>query len=238
MKILSLSVIIPVYNEERCLAQSLMSTLRFLKVNVKDFEVIVVDDGSRDKTQEILRRFEGRVKVLRNEPNAGKGFSVNRGFLEASKSWALFMDADLSTPLEEIKHAWQFHQSFDLIFGSRKSSGARIIEHQRGLRQWMGRLFPFLVQLLILPDFLDTQCGFKMMSKKAIQKVCPRQRINRFGFDVELLLIAKRQGLRLKEVGVTWKNSDRSTLNPLRDPFKMFWELLKIKWNDWKGLYG
>lgn len=238
MKIPSLSVIIPVYNEERCLAQNLIKILRFLKLNVKDFEVIVVDDGSKDQTPEILKRFEGRIKILRNEPNAGKGFSVKRGFLAALKPWALFMDVDLSTPLEEVKHVWQFHQSFDVIFGSRKAPGARIIERQKGLRQWMGRLFPFLVQLLILPDFLDTQCGFKMMSKKAIEKVCKHQVINRYGFDVELLLIAKRKGLRLKEVPVVWKNSDRSTLNPFRDPFKMLLELLRIKWNDWKGLYG
>ncbi len=238
MRIPSLSVVIPAYNEECCLAQNLIKILHFLRVNVKDFEVIVVDDGSRDRTQEVLKRFEGRVRVLRNEPNAGKGFSVKKGFLAASKSWTLFMDADLSTPLEEVKKVWQFHLSSDVIFGSRKASGARIIEHQTGLRQWMGRLFPFLVQLLILPNFLDTQCGFKLMSKKAIQKVCHRERIDRFGFDVELLLIAKRQGLRLKEVGVTWRNSDRSTLNPFKDPFKMFWELVRIKWNDWKGLYG
>ncbi len=238
MKIPSLSVIIPVYNEERCLARHLMEIVRFLRANVKDFEVIVVDDGSKDQTPNILKRFKDRVVVLRNDPNQGKGFSVKRGFLASSKEWALFTDIDLSTPLEEINNLWQFHRSQDLIFASRSMPGARIIEKQGGLRRMLGRVFPWLVRLLVLPGFYDTQCGFKMMSKKAIQKVCHRQKIGRYGFDVELLLIAKRQGLRLKEVPVTWKNSDRSTLNPFRDPFKMLLELMRIKWNDLKRLYG
>ena len=160
MKIPSLSIIIPVYNEERCLTKSLDKVLRFLKANVKDFEVIVVDDGSSDSTPEILRRFKEKVRVLRNEPNRGKGFSVKKGFLASSRPWTLFMDADLSTPLDEINHLWPFHRTQDMIFASRSMPGSRIIERQGGFRRTLGRGFSWLGRLLALPGFYDTHLRF------------------------------------------------------------------------------
>ncbi len=237
MKISHLSVVVPVYNQAHCIAENLSKILDFLKKNVTDYEVIVVDDGSTDATPHLLKRFKNRVKLLRNNPNKGKGYAVKRGLLSSTKSWALFIDSDLSIPIEVIPKLWEVHQANDVILASRAAPGAKILGKKPLLRIALGKLFPCLVQLFVLPGIRDTQCGCKLFNRKAMQTIFKYQTIHRFGFDVEVLLIAKKHSFRLKEVGIVCINSETSTLNPFTHALQMFLELVRIKLNDWAGKY-
>ncbi len=236
-----LTLIIPCYNEDKLIEDTLATVSAYLSAEDYSYEVIVVDDGSRDRTVEISKIFaktHPEFRVVENIKNRGKGFSVKNGFLNARGEYACFTDADLSTPVEEISKLLKWYEDgYDVGIGSRSIKGSDVAVHQPWWRELMGKTFNLLVQLLTIKGIKDTQCGFKGFSKKAYKDVFPRQRIEGFGFDVETLFIAEKHGYRIKEIPVQWFNRFESRVNPLIHPFMMMMDLVKIRLNDIRGRY-
>jgi len=195
-----------------------------------------VDDGSTDGTA--ARAARERVRVLRHEPNRGKGYAVRRGMLAATGERRLLTDADLSTPIEELaKLQAALDEGYDVAIGSRAIAGARIEVHQPAYREAMGRLFNRLVQVLLLPGLHDTQCGFKLFSAGAAGAAFAPATLDGFSFDVEALYLARQRGLRIAEVPVTWRN-DAATRVGLGGGAAAFVDLLRIRLRAWRGAYG
>lgn len=236
-----LSVIIPAFNEENRLGATLEKICLYLKEKRVSFEALVVDDGSRDGTAALALKMSRRfpaIRVLRNSFNLGKGASVRAGVMEARAEAVLFTDADLSTPIEELERLWpQLGASAEVVIASRGLAASRIRRRQPLYRMLMGKAFNVLVRLAAVRGIADTQCGFKLFTRKAGQAVFPLQRVPRFGFDVEFLYLAKKMGFRVAEVPVSWENSPASTVNPIADASQMFFDLLLIRLNDWQGKY-
>lgn len=238
----SLTVVIPAYNEERRIGRTLERVLAYLRESVQRFEVIVVDDGSSDATRDIVRSMAGsepRIKLIALERNRGKGMAVRRGMLAGEGEWLLFTDADLSTPIEEIETlAASMQAGADIAIGSRSLQGARVDIHQPWYREAMGKTFNRIVRLLAIPGFVDTQCGFKCFTRGAARTVFERSRIDRFAFDVEALVIARRLGFRIVEVPIRWANEPNSRVAIVRDSTRMLVDLVRIRWNALAGVYG
>lgn len=235
---MELSVIIPAYNEEKRIGRTLEAILGYLDKQKYTYEIIVVNDGSTDKTKEVVQQFKHKkIKILDNSGNKGKGYSVQQGFLSAEKEWVLFTDADLSTPIEELKTCFRYASGADVIIGSRNLPMSQIVVKQPFFRSMLGRIFPFFVRLLLLPNIKDSQCGFKLFRKEAAQKVAEKQKITGFCFDVELLFLAKKLGYKIQEIPITWSNDERSKIRIVSDSVTMFLDLLKIRWNDAVGRY-
>jgi dolichyl-phosphate beta-glucosyltransferase len=203
-------------------------------------EVIVVDDGSTDATQAVVREYAtDQTRLVPLARNQGKGAAVREGlWREACGAYRVFFDADASTPIEEVEKLWPvFEAGADVVIGSRALPDSRVEIHQAWYRETMGRMNNVILRALGLTHFSDTQCGFKGFTADACVVIFPRQTINRFSFDVELLRIAARQGLRVKEVPVVWRNSTQTSLNPLTDSARMLWDLLVIRGRDLRGAY-
>ncbi len=237
-----LSIIIPCYNEERRIGDTLRKVDHFLQNQHFLSEVIIVDDGSRDQTQALVQKFieeKPSFRLIKNEVNLGKGGSVKKGMLLARGEVRLFSDADLSTPIEEIIGFLKLVKEFDVVIGSRRVKGADVRVRQPILREGAGRIFSLLVRLLTLRGFIDTQCGFKMFTSQAAVDIFSRQTINRFGFDVEILYIAvRRLNLKVKEAPVQWFDSPFTRVRLFQDSLNMFMDLLRIRLNDWAGTYS
>ncbi len=224
-----ISIIIPTYNEEKRIKKTLESILTYVQTKKHDYEIIVVNDGSTDKTKDVVLEFKSKkITVLDNPCNRGKGYSVKQGFLAATKEWVLFSDADLSTPIEELETFFRY-KDYDVIIGSRNLSDSLIVVKQPLIRSTLGKIFPFFVRLLVLPGIYDTQCGFKLFKKDAAKKIAELQNIDGFCFDVEQLVIAKKSGFTIKEVPISWHNDERSKIKIVKDSVRMFWDLLRIK---------
>ena len=232
-----ISVVIPAFNEAQRIRGSLESVLECLSGRFERFELIVVDDGSTDGTSQEVRKVpHPALRLLRNEPNAGKGHSVRRGVLEARFDPILFTDADLSTPITEMDRLLEpLRRGFDGAIASRRIDGSAV--RRSPLRRLLGWGFHHLVSILAVRGFRDTQCGFKVFRRSAAQEIFPLQTIDRWGFDVEILVIARRKGLRIAEVPVRWAQSGDSRIR-LGTPLQMALELLRIRRNDLRGLYG
>ncbi|MEO8593378.1 MAG: dolichyl-phosphate beta-glucosyltransferase [Candidatus Solibacter sp.] len=233
----SLSIIIPAYNEANRLPDSLMKVQQYLSTTKWDFvEVIVVDDGSRDKTVQLAQ--ESGVRVLRNPGNRGKGYSVKHGMLEAKGDWALFTDADLSAPIEELEKLWTAVERSlaHAAVGSRAVDRSLVGVHQPFLREAMGRVFNTAMRLVTGLPFKDTQCGFKLFQSAAGRDVFSRQQLDGFGFDVEVLFIAKQLGYHAVEVPVRWDNAEGTKVS-LMLGFKAFLDLVKVRINHLQGKY-
>lgn len=233
-----LSLIIPAYNEEQRLGDSLEQALAYLDAQPYASEVIIVDDGSRDCTRDIATQFARQprrtpVKYLSYTPNRGKGYAVRTGMASATGEVRVYSDADASTPIEELEKLWpRFDDGADIVIGSRALPDSDIVVRQAWYRESMGRTFNVLLRLLGLTQFKDTQCGFKGFTRHACEIVFPRQRVFRFSFDAELLYIAKKQGLRIDEVPVRWRNNPESRVHPVSDSLRMAFDLLTIRlWN-------
>lgn len=227
-----LSVVIPVYNEEKRIENTLREIVEFLKTKPFTWEIVIVDDGCKDNTiglaKEILEGTNSRIQT--NERNMGKGASIRNGMLAAKGEIRLFTDADLSTPIEEIdKLLASIKEGYDVSFGSRAIKGSLLIVRQPLHREMMGRIFNLIVQILHLPGIKDTQCGFKMFTGHAADAIFERQKMNGFCFDVEILVLARKLGYKMKEIPVRWIDSPQSKVNPLKDSFKMLWDLIKLK---------
>ncbi len=231
---LFLSVVVPAYNESARLGGSLGRLLGWLEAHVPSCEVIVVDDGSRDATAERAagaRRRGGRVqvRVIRHARNLGKGAAVRTGVLAAQGRLVVFLDADLSTPPEELPRLLEpLAAGADVVIGSRRVPGAAIEVSQTRRRILIGRLFHRTVTRLLVPGVLDSQCGFKGFRREAAFLIFDRAWVRGFGFDVELIFVARRLGLVLREVPVHWRDDARSTVRPLRDGLRTVAEVAKI----------
>ncbi len=229
----SISVVIPAYNEEGRILPTIRKIGDYLKERAEEFEMIVVDDGSSDHTAAIVLKESEKMRNLRlliNESNRGKGFSVRRGVLSSSCSLVLLSDADLSTPIQEVeKFLALIEDGFDIVIGSRALQGSDIIKKQPWYRQSMGRLFNVLVRAFVFGGFHDTQCGFKLFTSDSAKKVFGKAKISGFAFDVEALLLAREMGYRIKEVPVKWMNSPQSSVRVIRDSLRMLLDLLRIR---------
>lgn len=241
-----LSIVIPAYNEEKRIGRSLDAVLRFLEAQNYRAEVIVVDDGSSDGTSssasDRISRYRSagqELRVLTNKPNRGKGYSVKRGLTEANGEIVLFSDADFSSPITEapklIDPISKGHA--DVTFGSRALNRELIGVRQPVIRDFGGRVFNLFMRTITGLKFKDTQCGFKAFRRELALPVFKLQSIERFGFDPEVLYIAKKRGLRLVEVPVVWNDSEGSTVNYVSDSIKMVTDLMRIRFNDFAGRY-
>lgn len=225
-----LSIVIPAYNEEPRIGDTLSEIMAFLEADGRNYEIIVVDDGSNDATVEVITTFGAKVRVLKQPQNMGKGAAVRRGMLEARGDIRLFTDADLSTPIHELKKIDMcLSLGHDICIGSRAVDASLIKKHQPFYREFMGKTFNKIVQFLVLKGISDTQCGFKAFRAEAAECIFPETKINGFGFDVEVLYLARRAGLKIGEVSVEWYNDERTTVNPVTDSLKMLSEILQIK---------
>ncbi|MCX7917396.1 MAG: glycosyltransferase family 2 protein [bacterium] len=230
---MEISVIIPAYNEEKRILKTLEKIYKYFKDRNYNFEIIVVDDGSQDSTVKIVDEFskdKKQVKILRHSKNMGKGAAVKTGILNAIGDLILFTDADLSTPIEEFeKLKKSIENGFDIVIGSRGVKESKIVVPQPWYRRIIGRVFPLLVRLLVIRDFKDTQCGFKLFKKEPAKKIFNGLKTTGFAFDVEVLARGKKEGYKIAEVGVVWYNSFYSSVKIFNDSFKMFFSLLKIR---------
>ena len=237
-----LSIVIPAYNEAKRISQTLETLQKYLECTNWTSEVIVVNDGSSDETGAIVESYRGQWSALRlieNDGNQGKGFSVRNGALGAQGDVVLFTDADLSAPITEAPKLIDPIASgeCDVTFGSRAVDRSLIGVHQSPFRETSGRIFNLFVQGLIGLRFKDTQCGFKAFRRSAAGPVFERQTIMGFGFDPEILYIAKKYGLRLREIPVRWDHAEGTKVRFLKDSCRMFLDLLRIRWNDLCGKY-
>jgi dolichyl-phosphate beta-glucosyltransferase len=236
------SFIVPAYNEGSRLGATLDRILNYLGVQSLDAEVVVVNDGSRDQTADLVRssaRAHPQLRLIENPGNRGKGYSVRNGMLNASGEVLLFSDADLSAPIEEAnKLLAAIEADADIAIGSRWLQPETQTHRQSLLRQFYGRLFNLALRIFLGLNFKDTQCGFKAFTRNAAQTIFPLQRIERWGFDPELLYLARRAGLKVREVPVAWAHVEGTRISPLRDGIRMFGEVLKIRWNAITGKYS
>ncbi len=232
----SISIIIAAYNEERRIIPSLFKIREYITKQDLPYEIIVVDDGSTDKTHIVVRDLTRDVPYLRvisYLPNRGKGYALRQGVLASKGEVVLLTDADLSTPIEELSKLLPliYNHKYDLAIGSRALALSEIIRKQPWWRQSMGKFFNKLVKTLVIEDFKDTQCGFKLFRGDMARSLFKEALIDRFAYDVEILAIAKKKGKRIVEVPITWINSPESKVSPIRDSLQMLFDLLKIRMN-------
>lgn len=239
------SIVVPAFEEEDRLGSSLAKIASYLMESETSAEIIVVDDGSADKTAEIAESVLRNTpviasKVIRYEQNRGKGFAVRTGLLAAAAEIALFSDADLSTPIEEMPKLIDpiLTGDFDVTFGSRALDRSLIGTHQPWRREQGGKVMNLIIRTMSGLPFADTQCGFKAFRMSKFRPLLDVMTVDRFGFDVEFLYVAKYHGLRLKEIPVRWNNVEGSKVNVFRDTRRMFGELSQIRRNARKGVYN
>ena len=239
---LTYSIVLPAYNESERIAATLGKIFAYAERNGWKCEVIVVNDGSQDDTAEIVRQSAAEhpnLSLLENPGNRGKGYSVRNGMLHARGDILLFSDADLSSPIAEAeKLLTAIKSGADVAIGSRWLKTELQIQRQPLYRQLFGRIFNLLLRMVLGLKFKDTQCGFKAFTRGAAQCLFPLQRIERWAFDPELLYLAKRFRLSVQEVPVEWSHREGTRIHPLRDGIRMFWEVLKIRWNALSGKYA
>ena len=235
------SFILPAYNESERLSESIPKVLQYVHERGFAAEIIVVNDGSTDKTAEVVRQFavsNSMIVLLENPGNRGKGYSVRNGMLNARAEVALFTDADLSSPITEADKLFgALSAGADVAIGSRWLQRELQTERQPLMRQLYGRLFNLELRVVLGLRYKDTQCGFKAFNRRAIDTVFTRQRIERWGFDPELLFLADKFKLKTLEVAVEWAHDHRSKIHPVRDGLRMGMEVLKIRWNSILGRY-
>jgi dolichyl-phosphate beta-glucosyltransferase len=239
-----LSIIIPAFNEEKRLGRTLARIHEYFEAcpaGPGGVEMIVVDDGSTDDTARVVEEYSRRIPSLRlvsNGENRGKGYSVRHGMLEARGRVTLFTDADLSSPIEESeKLLAAIRAGNDVAIGSRAMDRSLITVHQSRFREIAGMIFNTFVQLFTGLPFVDTQCGFKAFVREPTRIVFEQQRIERFGFDPEILFLAQRHGLRAVEVPVRWAHDPATKVHVFRDSVLMFTDLIYIRWNALLGRY-
>jgi glycosyltransferase involved in cell wall biosynthesis len=237
---LFLSIVVPAYNEESRIGSCIDRMREALPALVPSWEIIVADDGSRDGTRdEVAARAAGddRIRLLAL-PHHGKGEAIRRGLLEAQGEWRYIADADLATPPDDLPRflAHTRDAGAELIIGSREAPGSRRLD-ESWVRHWIGRFFNWFVRLLIVPGISDTQCGFKLFSARAVEATCPYLTIQGFAFDVEMLALARRAGLSIREVGVTWDGNQESRV-AFGGGAAAFVDVLRIRWRLWRGVYA
>ena len=234
-----LSIVIPAFNEELRISDSLEQIVRFLTSQDYTWQVLVADDGSTDATARLVTKFaqaHPNIRLL-NLPHRGKGWAVKNGMIEATGQYRFLCDADLSMPIEQVERFLPPHLAgTDVAIGSRQAPGSRRIG-EPGRRHLMGRVFNLLVRLLAVPGVEDTQCGFKCFRGEAAQDLFQRQKLHGFAFDAEVLFLAGKEGLVLLEVPIDWYYRERSKVRPFRDSLNMTLDLFRIRWRYLRGGY-
>lgn len=230
---MNLSIIIPAYNEEKRIAPTIEKVKEYLSNNtsLEQWEIIIIDDGSKDNTRIIANEAaskDSRIRINPQRQNRGKGFSVREGALMAKYNLVLFSDADLSTPIEELGGFIKEIPNYDIIVGSRALRESKVQKHQPFYREFIGKTFNLLVRKITGLNIHDTQCGFKLF--KDCINLFEQQRVERFSFDVELLYLAHKSRRKILEKPVTWINDERSKVSPIKDSYRMFRDLIKIRW--------
>ena len=252
-----LSVVIPAYNESTRLPKSLRTVIEYLESKGTPYEVLVVDDGSSDDTAALAEQFaqatplatpHSTLRVIRN-PHRGKGYAVRTGMLAAQGKYVLYSDADFSAPIEEVEKLLKYLEGkYDVAIGSREGKGSSRFD-EPFYRHLMGRVFNTFVRLVALPQFNDTQCGFKAFRKEAADTLFKSlhlygdnspdvQGAMVTGFDVEVLYLGLKWGYKIKEVPVRWFYSKGANVNPLKDTYRMLKDIAKVRWNGLRGVYG
>lgn len=236
-----LSVVIPVYNEEKRLAPSLDEVLSFLKTFGKPAEVVVVDDGSKDKTADLVRaraKTEPMLRLVQLPANRGKGAAVRAGMLDAKGEIRLFRDADSSTGMDHLAaFLSEFEKGADVVIGSRRVAGAKFVRRQPLPRELLGRGFTFMCRALLVWQVRDFTCGFKAFRDRAAVEVFSRQLVDRWSFDAEIMYLAHALGLKISQVPVTWKDDEGTKVRLARDVFGSFAEIGQIVLNRLRGSY-
>lgn len=237
-----ISVVIPAYNEENRIGNTLDNIIEYFGGKNKSLEIIVVDDGSTDETAKITNEYAEKhpfIHLIKKEKNEGKALAVKEGVLSAKGEFILFSDADLSTPINELKSLMKpiREEKAGVSIGSRAIIGSKVEIHQPFYREFMGKFFNKLVQLLALPGVFDTQCGFKLFTRESAMDIFPRMTVTNFSFDVEILAIARARDYHIAEVPVKWINSSETKLNVLRDVPRMFMGILQVHMNLKSGRY-
>lgn len=236
------SIVLPAYNEGARIGATLRKVLFFADAHKWNVEVIVVNDGSNDNTAQVVAEISAQnpaLRMVQNPGNRGKGYSVRNGMLHAQGEILLFSDADLSAPIEEApKLISAIKDGADIAIGSRWLQPKLQTTRQPLRRQIFGRIFNLALRIILGLHFKDTQCGFKAFNRKAASIIFPLQRIERWGFDPEILFLAKNFGLRVKEVPVAWAHREGGGIHPIRDGIRMLGEMLKIRWNSMIGRYA
>jgi glycosyltransferase involved in cell wall biosynthesis len=235
-----LSIIIPAFNEELRLPATLERIASYIGTSGRETEVLVVDDGSNDGTAAVAEYFQIKMPSLRvvsNAVNRGKGYSVRHGMQEARGRIALFTDADLSAPIEEAGKLIDALETNDVAIGSRAMDRSLITVHESPFREFAGIIFNKIVRIILWLPFVDTQCGFKAFRRERCGILFEQQTIERFGFDPELLYLARHHGLRTVEIPVRWGHSPATKVSMLHDSVRMFIDVFTIRWNSLRGRY-
>jgi len=236
------SIVIPAYNESARIPAALQQVVACVRERAWHAEVIVVNDGSTDRTAEVVRDFARtapEVRLVENPGNRGKGYSVRAGMLQALGEIVMFTDADLSSPIEEAERLFDaIAAGADIAIGSRWLEKNRQTQRQPLYRQFFGRCFNAVTRLVMGLPFADTQCGFKAFTRHAAQTVFQLQTIERWGFDPEILFIALKRGFRVVEVPVSWGHDERTRMSYIKDGAQMLEEIATIRWNALRGHYG
>ncbi|HZP06203.1 MAG TPA: dolichyl-phosphate beta-glucosyltransferase [Terracidiphilus sp.] len=236
------SIVIPAYNESKRIPAALEAVTACVRSRGWSAEIIVVDDGSRDSTADVVRTFAANapeVRLLQNPGNRGKGYSVRNGLLRAFGEIVMFTDADLSAPIEEAEGLFAaIENGADIAIGSRWLERNRQTIRQPLYRQLFGRCFNAVTRMVMGLPYADTQCGFKAFTRAAAQTVCQLQTIDRWGFDPEILFIALKRGFRVEEVPVSWAHDERTRMSYLKDGMRMLQDIAQVRWNALLGRYG
>ena len=237
----SISIVIPAYNESARIETALARVLNCVNERGWDAEVLVVDDGSTDDTAEIVQRWMSthpQLQLFENPGNRGKGYSVRNGLLQAAGEIVMFTDADLSAPIEEAERLFQaIEAGADVAIGSRWLDKQRQTKHQPLYRRFFGRCYNALTRIVMGLPYKDTQCGFKAFTRASARCIFPLQTIERWGFDPEILFIARKLEFKIVEVPVTWGHDERSRISYLRDGSQMLKEMVEIRSNSVRGRY-
>jgi glycosyltransferase involved in cell wall biosynthesis len=235
------SIVVPAFNEAARIGDSIRKIDRYMRNSKYGLELLIVDDGSSDKTAEIIKCHSSqRLRFVQNDSNHGKGYTVRQGVLAATGRYVLFTDADLSAPIQELDKLLEVatKEKVDIVIGSRALDRKYIERHQSRFREFGGTVFNLMVRLLLGLQLRDTQCGFKLFHRARSRKIFEQQTTYGFGFDPELLFLAKRNGLTIRETPVRWSHAEGSKVNLLRDGIRMFVDLVRIRWNVVIGRYS
>ncbi len=236
-----LSLVIPAFNEEEILLDTLEKVHSYLEMQSYTAEIIPIDDGSSDRTSAVAEEFartHPSCRPLRNSGNRGKGYTVRRGIREARGEIVLFTDADLSTPIDQVDRLLaRFSEGYDVVIGSRDLPDSDIRVHQPWYRETMGKIFNRIVRMVVLGGYADTQCGFKAFRRARLGPLVNLLRIDTYSFDVEILFLSRLHGLRIKEEPIVWVNHPDTRVNALTDSTRMFIDLFLIRYYHLRGFY-
>ncbi len=235
-----LSIVIPAYKEEERIHKILDAIIKYEEGKNFPIEVIVVVDGSPDKTSEAAEKYKEKIsdlKIIDRKENKGKGYTVREGVMAAKGKYILFSDADNSTPIEQVDKLLKYKEEYPVIIGSRYIRGGRLAHPQGIVRKLGGRVMNLVIRMFAVRGIKDTQCGFKLFEHDAAKEIFKRMTFERFSFDIEILAIARRHKYKIKEVGIVWYDDPHSTVSPIKDGLKMIRDAWRVRVNLSRGVY-